>query len=70
MDPLKQLTVEEVKELFSKTEEYTVIDEGKTIRIQYTRGGKSMNSASILLRSLNFQQIIRGVHELAVRYNK
>lgn len=63
MDPKKLMTVEEVKEFFSATGEYTVVEEGHNLKISYEDDDK-ITSTLIYKENINVQQLIRKIKQL------
>lgn len=65
MNPRSSLTAQEVKEFFSATNEFSVKEEGDSLRISYTDDGKT--TSSLIWnnpQALTFQQLIRKIHQL------
>lgn len=69
LDPKRQLTVEEVRELFSHTDEYGVNDKGdETIEIVYMPED-DCNQCSTRIYQPNLQRILRKLHTLHYNYH-
>lgn len=63
MDPKQLMTVEEVKQFFSQTHEFTVTDAGTTLNIAYEDDDK-VTSILIWKEHINIQQLIRRIKQL------
>lgn len=63
MNPKTLLTVEQVKEYFSATDEFKVTDAGENLKLSYTDDGKT-TSLLIWKEQINIQQLIREVATL------
>jgi hypothetical protein len=67
MDPGKLMTVEEVKDFFDLTNEFTITESGSNLKISYTRVGKT-TSTFIWKQHISIQQLIRKITQLVYNH--
>lgn len=66
MDPKEPMTIEDAKQIFSATDEFTISDAGDNIELSYT----DEKTTSILIdkEHITMQRLVRVIHQLTWNY--